>query len=167
MVNKTDAIEIIHWAFDHGISVWLDGGWGVDALLGRQTRPHNDIDLFIELKHRDLFIKILLEKNFKEITKSYTTYDHTVWKDPLDRIIDLHTFRWNSDKSIIYDGMEFPGNTFDGIGKIDDITVNCINAQSQVEFHRGYEFSDKDIHDVKLLCETFNIPVPEEYKDKI
>ena len=73
MVNKTDAIEIIHWAFDHGISVWLDGGWGVDALLGRQTRPHNDIDLFIELKHRDLFIKILLEKNFKEVTKSYTT----------------------------------------------------------------------------------------------
>ena len=51
--------------------------------------------------------------------------------------------------------------------KIDDITVNCINAQSQVEFHRGYEFRDKDIHDVKLLCETFNIPVPEEYKDKI
>ena len=25
-----------------------DGGWGVDALLGTQTRVHNDIDLFVE-----------------------------------------------------------------------------------------------------------------------
>lgn len=30
--------------------VWLDGGWGVDALLGRQTRPHDDMDIVIEQK---------------------------------------------------------------------------------------------------------------------
>ncbi|MDY0139780.1 MAG: lincosamide nucleotidyltransferase Lnu(P), partial [Candidatus Izemoplasmatales bacterium] len=34
-------------------------------------------------------------------------------------------------------------------------------------FHVGYEIRDKDIHDVKLLCETFNIPIPEQYKSKI
>ena len=30
-----------------GLSVtyWLDGGWGVDALYGRQTREHRDIDI--------------------------------------------------------------------------------------------------------------------------
>jgi lincosamide nucleotidyltransferase A/C/D/E len=27
------------------ISVWLDGGWAVDALLGEQTRLHDDLDL--------------------------------------------------------------------------------------------------------------------------
>ena len=27
-------------AMEHsGITVWIDGGWGVDALLGKQTRP--------------------------------------------------------------------------------------------------------------------------------
>jgi lincosamide nucleotidyltransferase A/C/D/E len=36
-----------------------------------------------------------------------------------------------------------------------------------VLFHVGYEIRDKDIHDVKLLCETFNIPIPEQYKSKI
>ena len=23
-----------------GLAVWVDGGWGVDALVGRQTREH-------------------------------------------------------------------------------------------------------------------------------
>jgi lincosamide nucleotidyltransferase A/C/D/E len=26
----------------------LDGGWGVDALVGDQTRPHADLDLAVD-----------------------------------------------------------------------------------------------------------------------
>lgn len=48
MVNKTDAIEIIASAEENGISTWIDGCWGVDALLEVKTRAHNDIDLFVE-----------------------------------------------------------------------------------------------------------------------
>ena len=29
------------------VDVWLDGGWGVDALLGAQTRPHGDLDVIV------------------------------------------------------------------------------------------------------------------------
>src|SRR3989304_619812 len=29
------------------ISVWLDGGWGVDALLQVPTRTHKDVDLVL------------------------------------------------------------------------------------------------------------------------
>ena len=35
-----------------GIDVWLDGGWGVDALLGQQTREHDDLDLWSSLTAR-------------------------------------------------------------------------------------------------------------------
>ena len=38
MVNKTDAIEIITYAEEKGITFWVDGGWGVDALLEEETR---------------------------------------------------------------------------------------------------------------------------------
>ena len=48
MVSKTDAIEIIRYAEENGINIWIDGGWGVDALLEEETRAHNDIDLFAE-----------------------------------------------------------------------------------------------------------------------
>ncbi|HJT99595.1 MAG TPA: amino acid transporter, partial [Actinomycetes bacterium] len=30
-----------------GLVVWLDGGWGVDALVGAESRPHRDLDLAI------------------------------------------------------------------------------------------------------------------------
>jgi lincosamide nucleotidyltransferase A/C/D/E len=33
-----------------GIEMWVDGGWGVDALLGEQTRPHKDLDIAIQQK---------------------------------------------------------------------------------------------------------------------
>lgn len=31
-----------------GIEAWCIGGWGVDALLGRQSRTHRDLDLVID-----------------------------------------------------------------------------------------------------------------------
>ena len=47
MVNITDVKQILQFAIDAEIKVFLDGGWGVDALLGYQSRAHNDIDIFV------------------------------------------------------------------------------------------------------------------------
>ena len=33
-----------------GINIWIDGGWSVDALLGEQTRHHEDLDIVIQQK---------------------------------------------------------------------------------------------------------------------
>ena len=149
MVNKADAIEIILYAEENEIDIWLDGGWGVDALLGEETRSHNDIDLFVEEKNGKTFIEILKEKGFTEVIEAYTTTDHTVWKD---------------DKDLVFEGESYPSNVFSGIGKIGNKVVKCIDAENQVLFHLGYEHDENDVHDVRLLCERFNIPVPSEYK---
>ena len=29
------------WQIDY----WVEGGWGIDTLLGKQTREHRDIDI--------------------------------------------------------------------------------------------------------------------------
>ena len=164
MVNKADAIEIILYAEENEIDIWLDGGWGVDALLGEETRSHNDIDLFVEEKNGKTFIEILKEKGFTEVIEAYTTTDHTVWKDDKDRIIDLHVFEFNEQGDLVFEGESYPSNVFSGIGKIGNKVVKCIDAENQVLFHLGYEHDENDMHDVKLLCERFNIPVPSEYK---
>src|SRR5207237_7001400 len=42
-----------------GIDVWVEGGWGVDALLGEQTRPHDDLDLGVRMEDVDRICRIL------------------------------------------------------------------------------------------------------------
>ena len=126
MVNITDVKQILQFAIDAEIKVFLDGGWGVDALLGYQN--------------------------------------HTVWEDLKNRIIDLHCFEYTDEGEILYDGDCFPVETFSGKGRIEEIEVSCIEPYSQVMFHLGYEFDENDAHDVKLLCETFHIEIPNEYR---
>ena len=140
MVTYFDACEILEMLSEASVKVFLDGGWGVDALIGRETRIHNDIDLFVE--------------------------SHTVWKDDNGRIIDLHCFEYVED-GILYDGYTFPSETFSGKGKIGNIEVFCINPEAQVQFHLGYEYDENDVHDVLLLCRTFNLEIPEQYKTHI
>ncbi len=47
MVRVEDVISISQLLEADGIQVWLTGGWGIDALLGEQTRPHKDLDVIM------------------------------------------------------------------------------------------------------------------------
>ena len=40
-------LELLDLLETNAIEVWLDGGWAVDALLGVQTRPHEDVDIIL------------------------------------------------------------------------------------------------------------------------
>jgi hypothetical protein len=42
-----------------GCRLWLEGGWGVEALVGHQTRPHRDIDLDLEARCEDAALAVL------------------------------------------------------------------------------------------------------------
>jgi lincosamide nucleotidyltransferase A/C/D/E len=49
MMQASDIMQIIDWFEQANIPVWLDGGWGVDALVGHQTRSHSDLDVVVWL----------------------------------------------------------------------------------------------------------------------
>ena len=48
------------------IKIWVDGGWGVDALLGEQTRPHQDFDIAIQQKDVPRLRQLLQERGYKD-----------------------------------------------------------------------------------------------------
>ena len=50
-----DVLELYKAIQKMQITIWLDGGWGVDALLGEQTREHLDLDLVIQEKDLNKF----------------------------------------------------------------------------------------------------------------
>src|SRR3954452_25100818 len=41
----SDVLSVLALADGAGARLWIDGGWGVDALLGGQTREHGDLDV--------------------------------------------------------------------------------------------------------------------------
>ncbi|HEY7989282.1 MAG TPA: hypothetical protein VIE19_08690, partial [Lapillicoccus sp.] len=44
---------------DAGVRFWLAGGWGVDALAGRQTRSHRDLDLLVDAADEAVTLEVL------------------------------------------------------------------------------------------------------------
>ena len=47
MLSARDAVALYELLREYGVRCWLIGGWGVDALLGQQTRPHKDLDVLV------------------------------------------------------------------------------------------------------------------------
>ena len=56
-----DVIKFYSDLSDIGVDIWIDGGWGVDALLNKQTRPHGDLDIVV--REKDLAV---LKKYFSD-----------------------------------------------------------------------------------------------------
>jgi lincosamide nucleotidyltransferase A/C/D/E len=44
-MSADDVVAVLDRLDAAGIEWWVEGGWGVDALLGVQTRDHRDLDL--------------------------------------------------------------------------------------------------------------------------
>jgi lincosamide nucleotidyltransferase A/C/D/E len=159
MMNEADVIDLLKKAEHIGVEVWITGGWGVDALIGHQTRPHNDIDIFIQKKDTAVFTEMLKSNGYCDTRMEYTTDDHTAWCDNCDRIIDLHLFEFTEKGILRFEKENYPFDIFNGKGKIGGITVRCLTVEAQLQYHQGYEHKGKDIHDILLLCETFGFPV--------
>ena len=48
-----------------GVPASIGGGWGIDALVGRQTRPHSDIDLCVPAEQSDAAAGALAAPGFE------------------------------------------------------------------------------------------------------
>jgi lincosamide nucleotidyltransferase A/C/D/E len=137
-----------------GIPVWIGGGWGVDALVGRQTRDHADLDLMFDQNLEAAVIELLRPLAYSETLDwrpgRFVMSDGT-------RQLDLHPIELLPDGSAVqdtHDGQRFdyPPDGF-GAGTIDAHPVPCISAALQWTFHQGYEPAAKDLHDLALLEE--------------
>ena len=63
-MQPADVVQIIDWLKPAEISVWLDGGWGVDALVGKQTRTHSDKDVVVWLDDVMEIKRLLAKQGF-------------------------------------------------------------------------------------------------------
>ena len=148
---------------DHDIKVFIDGGWGVDALLHRQSRRLLDLDIAME--HRDVLkLRELLEaRGYRDIPKDDTWECNFVLGDDLGHELDIQSNTFNAEGIVTF-GVPYPSDSLTGTGTIGCRPVHCISPEWMVEFHRGYELDMDDYRDVSVLCERFGIEVPPEYE---
>ncbi|MCL1831117.1 MAG: aminoglycoside nucleotidyltransferase [Oscillospiraceae bacterium] len=161
-MTKQDVISILQMAEANGITVYIDGGWGVDALLGIQTRKHEDLDIAIAHEHSVQFKQILATQGYSEVIRPDSWECNYVMGDDKGHLIDVHTFTLDEAGNNIY-GVAYQGYHLVGKGVIDGYPVSCPPPDVMVEFHTGYEVDATDYADTKALCERFFIPLPDCY----
>jgi lincosamide nucleotidyltransferase A/C/D/E len=164
------SIDDVHWFLDQtenlGIDVWLDGGWGVDALIGRQTRSHEDLDIAVQTFSSAPLRQALEAQGFGVADTADRRWFNFVYAHPDERRIDFHLFDIDGEGNGLYgdSGAIYPAEGLLGTGRIDGRTVRCIGASTAVRFHTGYLHDENDAHDVRLLCETFGLELPDQYR---
>ena len=141
-----DALEEV------GVACWLEGGWGVDALVGRQTRPHRDVDLDIDASQEYLALRVLTGLGYQIETDWRPT---RVELTAATGRVDLHPLLFGPEGNAHQPGLDgrfhdFPRAYF-VTGNLAGRTVGCLSVEAQLRFHTGYDLRPEDVHDVGQL----------------
>ncbi|MFF0273926.1 nucleotidyltransferase domain-containing protein [Streptomyces sp. NPDC004330] len=143
-----------------GADVWTGGGWGVDALIGEQSRDHHDLDLMHREEQEEAVVAALRRAGFAQTLDQRPV--RFVMTAPDGREIDLHPLVFAEDGSAVQASPEpgkpfpYPASAF-VTGAIEGTPVPCLSAEQQVFFHQGYEPRDRDLHDMARLRRAFGI----------
>ena len=114
--TSKDVIDLYTKSEDLGIKLWIDGGWAVDALLGKQTRPHQDLDIAIEQKEVQKFHAFLEGDGYKEIRRD-SSWNYVLGDDK-GHEVDIHIFVFDGKQNVV-DGIMYPEDSLTGTGTIN------------------------------------------------
>ncbi len=166
-MNREDVVDLYTQLNDLGIEIWLDGGWGVDALLGEQTRIHSDLDIVIQHKDLPQLRELLEARGYKDVPRKDTSPWNFVLGDDEGRLVDVHAVTLDAEGNGLYgpskEGVMYPAGSLTGSGVVDGHAVRCISAEYVVKFHTGYKLRESDYADVTAVCARFGIERPAEY----
>jgi len=156
-----DAFEAV------GVRAWLDGGWGVDALLGYESRGHEDLDLVVDVESLPAALAKLQGMGFvMAVDERPVRFE---MEHPELGKIDFHPVRFDEGGGGLQrqhgdDDFRYPPEGFEGRGLVAGREVACLTAEVQMLVHAGYVPDETDERDVLLLHQRFGIELPEGYE---
>jgi lincosamide nucleotidyltransferase A/C/D/E len=166
----TDVLYVLDLLDRADVPCWLVGGWGVDALVGRQTRRHTDVDVALDRRFLQRALNSLNRAGYHVLEQKVLP----VWMPAMLILRDASRRRIELMPVDIPEPP--PGEdgrpeemrfryTADSIttGTVNGCTVPCLAAPVQLMFHTNYPPRDSDRHDVRVLVERFRLPAPAGY----
>jgi lincosamide nucleotidyltransferase A/C/D/E len=157
-------VDLVEHLASRGILVWLDGGWAIDALLGRQRRPHDDLDLVAALEDVPRIGAALGELGY--IRPDSGDPRVVVMLDDDGHQLDVHPVVFNRAGDGIYamttgGDWIYPRHGFSGSGRVLGRGVPCLTPEVMMLCHAtGYALDRVHQDDVVALSEGFGIPIP-------
>lgn len=136
-----DVVNVFQRLEKGGVPAWVDGGWGVDALLKKQTREHQDLDLMIPLECLAAAEDILGAIGFSKDDNETDLPTRVVFKNQNGLEIDVHPVTFSQNGSAIHIDVDKEGRRYayvcsasglSGVGLIDGRVVRCTTAAEQI-----------------------------------
>jgi lincosamide nucleotidyltransferase A/C/D/E len=148
-----------------GVTAGVSGGWGIDALLRRETRLHRDVDLGVASDAVDAAVAALQGLGYELAADERPA---RVALDGPDGKVDLHPIVMQPSGTGVQTGFEgqtfeYPPGSLEAEGEIGGRTVRCATPALQVAFHRGYEPREHDRLDMVALANAFALTLEPPY----
>ena len=169
-MTADDVLDILTRLDRGGIRWWVHGGWGMDALLGEETRPHDDLDLAVARDDVPRLEATLSE--FGRVPERDEWPASFVIADPSGRQIDIHPLRLDDQGNGWQErrGEEHLWSREDlsGLGRIGGREVRCTSPEFEARSHLYPGHDDIDRRDHQRLAERFGFEqLPEPWPGRI
>ena len=166
-MTAPDVIAVLDLLTNAGIVHWIAGGWGIDALVGSQTRAHSDLDLHISSSDATAVRDLLAETGYA-VAKDELPF-RVEMVHPSGGRVDLHPFHLDNEgsaRSRMKNGgwWIFDQEALSGVGAIAGRSVRCVSVTEQIHSHLEFEPRPIDRADMALLTAHFSVPLPRPYK---
>jgi lincosamide nucleotidyltransferase A/C/D/E len=164
VVCSDDVLRVLAEFDAHHLSWWLAGGWAVDALAERETRPHNDLDVLVLANDLSTVETALAQLGFVRADESELPA-FLILRDRTGRQVDLylvqpdpHGDMWQEYSGPKWDYFSVADLT--GVGRIGSRQVRCLSPEALFRQFLGYRWTDKAVHDLRLLHTHRGTPLP-------
>ena len=163
-MTSSSLVELLQLLESNSIPAWLDGGWGVDALLQTQTRTHQDVDIIVSVSDVPKLQELLAIMRFS--VQEGKPPNSFVLANGVGLKVDVHAVNFDDDGNGVYrmqngEDWIYPAEGFSGRGIVREMSVKCLSPTTQVLCHAyGYIPVEQDFVDMELLAEKFGVELP-------
>lgn len=148
----SEVLTIIGWLTERETVYQVNGGWGVDALVGRQTREHGDLDVFVDANVVPDLIEWLASRGYEPVTDWLPIRIELASEHGR---VDVHPMAIRPNGDGVQQGFEDAVFTHPAVartrGSIDGVPVIVGTAERLRELRNGYDPRPEDEHDLEVL----------------
>ncbi len=172
-VGLDDVVEIADSLTGGCVGWWLAGGWGIDGLLGSQTRPHEDVDICIDVANdgEQRAVRLLGGLGFQLVETRARGGRYLpvrcILRNRAGRAIDLLMVQREVDVAPPdpLTGWAIPVLTETDItsGEIDGHRFPVLSVTAHLEARSVYQPMARDHRDMVRLCEAYGLELPANY----